>query len=130
MDKKMFLDASYVIFEQAKKLRADSTHAEDMLWQYLKQKPLGYKFRRQHPLKTFIVDFYCHALKLVIEVDGDVHSDRRVAQYDKDRQEYLESQGLNFLRFTNERVEKNMASVMVKIEKYIAERSSSNNKSA
>ena len=118
----MFLKASYLIFGQAKKLREDLTPAELILWSYLKQKPLGYKFRRQHPISTYIVDFYCHPLKLIIEVDGNIHENADIAKYDKERQEYLESQGLNFLRFTNKEVDKELDNVILVVEKYIVDK--------
>jgi cyclase len=73
MKQTMFLGADRLIFENAKELRKNLTHSELLLWGYLKQKPFGYKFRRQHPLGIYIADFYCHALKLVIEVDGSIH---------------------------------------------------------
>ena len=68
---KMFLGASKVIFQRAEVLRNSQTASEKVLWEYLRAKPLGHKFRRQHPLFAFVVDFYCHSLKLAIEVDGD-----------------------------------------------------------
>jgi cyclase len=119
MEKKMFLDASFVIFANAKKLRDNPTNAEATLWTYLKQKQSGYKFRRQHPLSTFIADFYCHELKLIIEVDGGIHKETSVAKYDADRQKYLEDMGISFLRFTNEEVEINISTVIQKIETHI-----------
>lgn len=70
MEKKMFLGAHPIIFENAKALRNNLTNAEIKLWGCLKTKPMGYKFRRQHPMSIFIADFYCHALKLIIEADG------------------------------------------------------------
>lgn len=89
MKKKMFLGASNFIFENAKELRKDLTHSEQTLWDHLRTKPLGYKFRRQHPLGIYIADFYCHALKLVIEIDGSIHKVAEVAIRDNYRQEIL-----------------------------------------
>ena len=94
MDKQMFLGASHIIFGTAKKLRDNQTRSELILWQYLKQKPKGYKFRRQHPIGIYILDFYCHALKLVIEADGGIHTDEQVRQHDIERQQTLEVHGL------------------------------------
>lgn len=69
----MFYGAPPYIFEKARKLRETMTPAEQILWKYLKKRQLkGCKFRRQHPLSEFIADFYCHSLKLVIEVDGGI----------------------------------------------------------
>ena len=118
MEKKMFLRASRLIFERAKELRNEPTNAELVLWGYLKQRPLGFKFRRQHPIASFIVDFYCHELKLVIEGDGTVHADNEVAVEDIDRQKFLEENGILLLRFTNSEVEKHLETVVNKIENY------------
>ena len=119
MDKQMFLGASHIIFGTAKKLRDNQTRSELILWQYLKQKPKGYKFRRQHPIGIYILDFYCHALKLVIEADGGIHTDEQVRQHDIERQQNLEVHGLKFLRFTNSEIENNIESVISVIKKYI-----------
>src|ERR1700749_4395865 len=112
MEKKMFLNASHTIFEAAKTLRENQTEAEKALWNYLKQKPLGYKFRRQHPISIYIADFYCHALKLIIEIDGMIHANIDVCGNDVERQKKLEADGIKFLRFTNEQVEKKLELVM------------------
>lgn len=98
----------------AKQLRLRPTPAEQQLWQRLKGKQLnGYKFRRQFALYTFIVDFYCHALKLVIEVDGGVHSDQQ--ERDHRRDVMLQEHGYTVLRFTNEQVYTDMHTVLERI---------------
>ena len=117
--KTMFYGAGNLIFENAKRLRENPTNAETVLWGYLKQRPLGQKFRRQHPIGIYIADFYCHALKLVIEVDGDIHADPEVAERDKRRQIDLEQDGLTVIRFKNEEVEKKLEDVIKEIEKQI-----------
>ena len=100
-----FHEASEKIFENAKKLRKKQTPAEALLWKILRSHKLdGLKFRRQHPLSRFIVDFYCHSLLLVVEVDGDIHLLKEVRQYDMKREERLKSLGLTVIRFTNEQV--------------------------
>lgn len=119
MEKKMFLKASNLIFENAKELRKNLTHAELILWGYLKQRPQGHKFRRQHPISNYIADFYAHSLKLIIEVDGSVHADEIVFLNDIERQSDLEKKGISFLRFTNEEVETSLEIVVSKIEEYI-----------
>ncbi|MFN9558686.1 MAG: endonuclease domain-containing protein, partial [Dolichospermum sp.] len=79
------------------------TLAEKQLWQRLKNKQLlGFKFRRQQVIDRFIVDFYCHEVKLVIEVDGEIHNYTQVE--DAIREEFLESLGLRVVRFKNEDV--------------------------
>lgn len=119
MERKMFLGAVKRTFQQAEQLRNNMTVAEKTLWNYLKTKPMGLKFRRQHPISKYIVDFYCHALKLVIEVDGGIHNITTSLESDKVRQEYLEAEGLVFLRVTNEEIERDFASVVTKIENFI-----------
>lgn len=119
MRKKMFLGADHLIFQNAKELRKNMTHAETLLWGYLVQRPLGYKFRRQHPISIFIADFYCHALKLVIEVDGSIHDSNEAKEQDASRQHILEAEGIRFLRFTNAAVEKHLETVIKEIENYI-----------
>ena len=119
MERKMFLKADRLIFQKAEALLNNMTHAELLLWGYMKQKPLGYKFRRQHPINKYIVDFYCHALRFAIEVDGDVHSDPDTAHNDAERQSYLEQNGLEFFRFTNRQIYTSLETVINKIEKYI-----------
>jgi len=75
--------ASAKIFQHAKALRRSSTEAEERLWVELRNKKLkGLKFRRQHPIDKWIVDFYCHEKKLVIELDGSVHNEKEIAEYD------------------------------------------------
>lgn len=119
MKKTMFFGAGNFIFERAKELRKNLTSAELVLWSYLKQSPLGCKFRRQHPLGIYIVDFYCHKLKLVIEVDGWIHSEVEVAKADSKREEIIRAEGLDVLRFRNEEIEKNLELVITEIENYI-----------
>jgi very-short-patch-repair endonuclease len=78
-DKEMYYGATPETFEKAKVLRDTLTKAEKLLWNNLKGKKLmGFRFRRQHPIDIFIADFYCHELKLVIEVDGEIHKLREI----------------------------------------------------
>src|SRR6266550_7334505 len=87
----------------AREQRHDATPAESRLWQALRNGSLaGLKFRRQHPIGRFLVDFYCPRLRLVIEVDGTVHDSR--GNEDAERQNELEAFGLGALRFRNEEV--------------------------
>jgi cyclase len=121
MKKKMFFGASHLLFERAKELRGNMTEAELVLWEYLRQHPLGYKFRRQHPVGIYVVDFYCHKLKLVMEVDGSVHGEKEVRDADMERQGQLELDGLKVVRFTNEEVLKTGEVVIEKITLLINE---------
>lgn len=95
----------------ARKLRKRGTLAEVVLWQYIrKKKILGYEFHRQVPIDNFIVDFYCHELKLAIEVDGISHDDK--FKYDQMRQKRLEKLGVNLIRFVDEDVKNETESVL------------------
>jgi very-short-patch-repair endonuclease len=82
MANKMHNGAIKPLYQRARELRNNSTHTEIILWGYLKAKPLGFKFRRQHPCAIYILDFYCHSLKLVIEVDGSIHQLNEVKEND------------------------------------------------
>ena len=102
----------------AHEMRQEPTPAEDHLWQHLRRKQLDHKFRRQHPIERFIVDFFCPDAALIIEIDGEIH------QYSPDedtiRQELLESLGLHVLRFTNAQVMDNIQGVLEVIRHAIA----------
>lgn len=116
----MWKGAAPQIFSNAKKLRENSTEAEDRLWVELRNKQLeGYKFRRQHPVSIYIADFYCHELKLVIEVDGDYHQAEEQLLLDKKRTADIEFQGLKLIRFTNDEVMVNLPEVIGEIKRFI-----------
>jgi very-short-patch-repair endonuclease len=109
----MFYGAKAHIFEKAKLLRNNMTAAELLLWEQLKgKKVLGLRFRPQHPIDIFIADFYCHPLKLVIEVDGGIHKSREQKEYDIGRTGELNYWGIEVIRFTNEEVEKDIIQVI------------------
>jgi very-short-patch-repair endonuclease len=86
---------------------------------------LGYKFRRQHSVDRFVIDFYCPELKLAIEVDGDTHFTPPALVRDRDRQNHIESFGIRFIRVTNEDVYRNLDAVLDNIEAAIREIESS-----
>jgi len=89
--------------ERRKKLRNNSTSAEAFLWKYLQQKKLaGRKFRRQHSITNFIVDFYCSSEKLIVELDGEIHNNSAQQAYDFDRTQILEA-GIDHLFFRQRR---------------------------
>ena len=113
----MFYGAKAHIFEKAKLLRKNMTEAELLLWEQLKgKKVLGLRFRPQHPIDIFIADFYCHPLKLVIEVDGGIHKSKDQKEYDIGRTGELNYWGIEVVRFTNEEVEKDINRVVETIE--------------
>ena len=98
----------------AREMRRAPTSSEDRLWQRLGKRQLhGFKIRRQHSVDRFIVDFYCSAVRLAIEVDGPVH--QYTPEEDATRQAFLENTGMLVLRFTNERVETNLEGVLTEI---------------
>ena len=115
----MFFGAWHLIFENAKELRKNMTEAERLLWFHLKKKPLGFKFRSQHPLSCFIADFYCHKAKLVIELDGSIHNLEEVKENDMHKQRILEEYGLTVMRFTNSEMFKTPKEVIEKIVRYL-----------
>lgn len=113
----MFYNAKPSLFEKAKKLRKNMTHSEEKLWDVLKRKQIqSLCFRAQHPVDIFIADFYCHELKLVIEIDGEYHMQHDQKEYDIGRENELESFGIKVIRFTNDQLEKNISEVLNKIE--------------
>ncbi len=92
-------------------MRTNATSPEQALWQMLRGKQMGVKFRRQHGIGHYIVDFYCSEQKLVIEVDGDSHFTDDAQEYDQIRDAYLQGLELTVLRFTNEQVMQNLVGV-------------------
>src|SRR5690606_19575974 len=119
-DGSMYKGAPNSAFLKARLLRNNMTAAEKTLWIYLQNKKFeGYKFRRQHPLHLFIVDFYCHELGLIIEVDGAYHETKEQEEADEKRTELLKFQGLTVIRFTNDEVLADIDSVLTKIKNAI-----------
>lgn len=103
-------------------MRHEPTKAEKLLWQKLRRRQLGgYKFRRQHPIGNYIVDFYCAETKLIVEVDGDIHAYQE--SYDKERTKDLEALGYQVVRFWNEQVLKETIGVLEMILAACDERS-------
>ena len=86
------------VIESARKLRRTMSPPEVLLWRRLRGSPEGVKFRRQHPVAPYVVDFYCRAARLVIEVDGAIHNDHARAAADVMREAYLAAQGLRGIR--------------------------------
>jgi very-short-patch-repair endonuclease len=104
--------------QQARELRAEQTPAEEVLWERLRgRRFLGLKFRRQFPVEGFIADFYCHDVKLIVEVDGPVHCEPQQAAHDENRDIVLRSLGLKLLRVTNSEVFQDLDAVLRQIAK-------------
>ena len=113
----MFYGASSLIFERAKELRKRMTETENILWNALRRKNRkGYKFRRQHPMSTYIADFYCHQLKLVIEIDGGYHLKKEIKEKDEERTKNLLSLGVSVIRFTNDQILHSLSHVLNEIK--------------
>ncbi|BBC23928.1 helicase domain protein [Pseudanabaena sp. ABRG5-3] len=111
-------DIPEVLLQKAKELRQKQTPAEQMLWQCLRANQLhGAKFRRQHNIGQYIVDFYCHTAKLVIELDGGIHELQK--DRDSDRDTYLKANGLQVLRFQNEEITQNLPQVLQTITNHL-----------
>ena len=104
--------------EAARKLRNNLTPAETRLWSALQNKQLeGLRFRCQHPVGNFILDFYCPSCKLVVEVDGEIHT--RQTEYDNARTSKLAEYGYKILRFTNEQVMNDLPKVLLEIRRVV-----------
>ncbi len=118
----MFYNAKPHIFEKAKFLRDNMTAPEKMLWAHLMgKKMMNLRFRPQHPIDIFIADFYCHPLKLVIEVDGRIHNSKDHKEYDINREAELNYWGIKVIRFTNDEVENKIDFVIAEIQKICLE---------
>ena len=116
----MFYGASAKIFRIAEILRKNMTPAEFVLWEELKgNKLLRTKFRRQHPINQFIVDFYCHKCRLVIELDGSIHDLEEQKERDEGREAMLKDLGLTVIRFSNAEVVNNLSQVLAAISNYL-----------
>jgi very-short-patch-repair endonuclease len=105
--------------EKARYLRQVETEVEKLLWEELRNNKLGEKFRRQHPIGVFVLDFYCPRFKLAIELDGAYHFKEEGRKYDQMRTELLESNKIKVLRFKNEEILNNMSGTLRTIEKHI-----------
>ncbi len=111
MDKKRTIRTSAVVQKRAKELRQEMTEVEEILWAELRNRQLeNLKFRRQHPLAQYIVDFYCAKHKLIVELDGGIHKQQK--EYDAERSRYLEQHGYRVIRFWNHEVENSLSKVL------------------
>ena len=114
----------YEIFNKSKflvrrrELRKNLTPQELKLWFYLKGNKLNQKFRRQHGIGPYIADFYCKEKNLVIEIDGSQHADDK--EYDKERDNYMETLGIKVLRFWNSDIDNNIKGILIKIRETVA----------
>ncbi len=121
-DDGMWKGAPESSFLKAIELRNNETEAEKILWEKLKgNKIKNLKFRRQHPVSLYIADFYCHKLKLIIEIDGEYHLSKEQIIKDSERTAILNSNGLEVIRFRNDEVLNDvdlvLSKIMMRIEK-------------
>ena len=108
--------------EKRRQLRQNITKAEKLVWDKVKDRQIeNCKIRRQYSVDKFVIDFYSPELKLAIEIDGESHFENGAAEYDKERQGFLESAGITFIRFTNNDVSKSLSRVLESIAQKIRE---------
>jgi len=116
----LHLDAESHLIRKAQYLRKQETMAEKILWDKLKNRKCGdLKFRRQHPIHYYVADFYCHEERLIIEVDGEIHSVLSIKEHDKNRTAELNRYGIRILRFSNEQVINNTQEVVKAIIEFV-----------
>lgn len=115
MQDKATLTIHPAILQLARDLRHPLTPAETKVWLRVRNRGLGFKIRRQHPIWRFIADFYCAEARLVIEIDGDSHAEPEQAKYDEARTAWLEQRGYKVIRITNEDVYKNLENALNEI---------------
>ena len=101
--------------EFAREQRRAPTQSEERLWQYLRGGGLGVRFRRQHPIGGYVLDFYCARAHLAVEVDGPVHEEQE--EYDQQRDAWLSEQGIRVLRVSDDEVRDDIVSVVGEIER-------------
>jgi very-short-patch-repair endonuclease len=112
---------------RARYLRKNATDCERILWRHLRNRNFaGYKFRRQHPIDPYTLDFYCPAVKLAIELDGSGHGYRLCETHDQAREQFLARQGIDVIRFWNHQVREELDSVLQAIWLALEKRSPSN----
>ena len=109
--------------ERIRKLRQAQTEAEQRLWRLLRHRRFqGFKFRRQHPITPYILDFYCHEARLGIEVDGGQHNDPEARRQDAARTVFLASKGITVLRFWNHEVLQHGQAVLEQLDEALTSR--------
>lgn len=106
--------------ERRSYLRRNATNAERILWEQFRDRRFwGLRFRRQHGIGLYIVDFYCKEKRLVVEVDGDSHSTLHQREYDRVRTAWLNSMCLRVIRFANDEVEENLERVLIMLKREV-----------
>lgn len=108
------------LLELIREFRKNPTNAEKLMWECLRARRLnGFKFRRQHPIARYVVDFYCHEARLIVEIDGDIHDVPDQMEYDRIRETELKALDLTILRIRNERVINETERVLEEIASFL-----------
>ena len=102
--------------DRRRELRQRSTTEEEILWSKIRNSKLGYKFKRQHSIGGYILDFYCSECKLIIEIDGGSHINLEAKEYDKIRDEYFSELGYKTIRFLNIEIQTKLEKILDKIK--------------
>src|SRR3989344_5599755 len=104
--------------ERRRELRKTSTPEEEILWKEIRNNKFGLRFRRQHSIGGYILDFYCFQARLIIEIDGKIHNVNR--EYDKNRDRYFTELGYTTLRIKNDEIHKNLTTILKEIKKTLS----------
>ena len=113
------MDFRRSIILKARQLRRNPTETEEILWDCVKGKKLGVRFRRQHPMGKYVLDFYCHQARLVVEIDGDYHHEKHQIAIDKKREEDLVNWGFKVIRFSDEQIKNDISIVLDQIKSFL-----------
>jgi len=105
--------------DRRRELRKRSTKTEEILWSKIRNNKLRCKFKRQHSIGGYILDFYCSEHKLIIEIDGATHNTQEAREYDKIRDEYFSELGYRTIRFLNSEIQNKLEEVLIKIKDYL-----------
>lgn len=111
-----------ILKERRTELRRNETPTEKKLWWYLRSNKLGVKFKRQHSIGGYILDFYCAEKKLIVELDGGVHNTKEALEYDEVRDKFFRELGYTTLRFLNREVEENVEKVLERMKKFLRQK--------
>jgi very-short-patch-repair endonuclease len=123
IERVQYFGAPAETIEFAKQLRKRVTPAEKIIWKRLKGKNIkGVKFRRQQPIGRYIADFYCHKIRLVIEIDGPIHFRKDRKEHDESRSTWMNRYDIKVIRFTNDEVTYHIGKVMKTIREEISQR--------
>jgi very-short-patch-repair endonuclease len=104
--------------DRRRELRQNATPQEILVWEKLRNRKIGLKFKRQYSIGGYILDFYCAEKRFIVEIDGGIHKTKEAREYDAVRDKYFEELDYKTLRITNDEVENNIDKVIEKIKFY------------